>query len=133
MNAALFLFLVVPADVPRIPTAVDRSLDLATLTHRQAQQLDGRRVRVRVELEFLPGDAGGPIVYDCVSPDDANRTVWLVPGQVAKDSMDVEGVFRLPWRQPGNGSRGTGSIGLTGLCGGRGKLPASSVPWQNRP
>jgi hypothetical protein len=51
--------LIVPADVPRTPTAVERSLDLATLSHREAQRLDGRRVRVRVELESLPGDAGG--------------------------------------------------------------------------
>jgi hypothetical protein len=105
MYATLRL-LFVPADVPRIPTAVERSFGLATLTHRQAQQLDGRQVRVRVELESLPGDADGPIVYDCVSPDDVNRTVWLVPGHEAKDSMDVEGVFRLLWRLPGNGFSG---------------------------
>jgi hypothetical protein len=76
--AFLLLPLLAPVDVPRIPTAVERSLDLATLTHRDAQGLDGRRVRLRVELESLPGDAGGPIVYDCVSPNDVNRTVWLV-------------------------------------------------------
>jgi hypothetical protein len=106
MNLALLLLLFVPADVPRIPTAVERSFDLATLSHRQAQSLDGQRVRVRVELESLPGDADGPIVYDCVSPDAVNRTVWLVPGQEAKDNMVVEGVFRLLWLQPGNGFPG---------------------------
>jgi hypothetical protein len=106
MNTALVLLLLAPADVPRTPTAVERSLDLTTLNHRQAQQLDGRRVRVRVELESLPGDAGGPIVYDCVSPDDVNRTVWLVAGQEAKDSVVVKGVFRLLWGQPANGFPG---------------------------
>jgi hypothetical protein len=63
MNPALLLrLLFLPADVPGIPTAVERSLDLATLSHRDAQRLDGRRVRV--ELESRPGDAGGPTVYD---------------------------------------------------------------------
>jgi hypothetical protein len=46
------------------------------------------------------------VVFECVSPDDVNRTVWLVAGQEAKDSMDVEGVFRLLWRAPGNGFPG---------------------------
>jgi hypothetical protein len=46
------------------------------------------------------------VVYDCVSRDDVNRTVWLVPGQEAKDVMVVEGVFRLLWRPPGNGFLG---------------------------
>jgi hypothetical protein len=54
----------------------------------------------------MPGDAGGAVVYDCVSPDDVNRTVWLIPGQEAKDVMVVEGVFRLLWRAPGSGFPG---------------------------
>src|SRR5262245_46676879 len=70
MNLALLLLpLLAFADVPGIPTAVDRPFDLATLSHREAQRLDGRPVRVRVELESLPGDAGGAVVYDCLSPD----------------------------------------------------------------
>jgi hypothetical protein len=68
--AFLLLPLLAPADILRIPTAVERTLDLATLSHRQAQRLDGRRVRIRVELESLPGDAGGGVVYDCVSLDE---------------------------------------------------------------
>jgi hypothetical protein len=106
MNAALLLLLSTPADVPRVPSAVERTLDLATLSHRDAQRLDGQGVRVRVDLESRPGDTGGAVVYDCVSPDDVNRTVWLVPGQEARDVMDVEGVFRLLWRGPGNGFPG---------------------------
>jgi hypothetical protein len=103
---ATLLLLLFPADVPPIPTAVERSLDLATLSHRDAQRLDGCRVRFRVELESRPGDGGGAVAYDCVSPDDANRTVWLVPGQQVSDVMTVEGVFRLLWRRPGNGFPG---------------------------
>jgi hypothetical protein len=105
MDATLLLLLV-PSDVPGTPTAVEWSLDLATFSHRDAQRLDGQRVRIRVDLEALPGDAGGPIVYDCASPDDVNRTVWLVSGREAKDVMVVEGVFRLLWRQAGNGFPG---------------------------
>jgi hypothetical protein len=95
-----------PADVPRVPATVERSLDLATLTPRESQRLDGHHVRMRVDRESRPGDAGGAVVYDGVSPDDVNRTIWLIPGQEARDSTDVEGVFRLLWRQPGNGFPG---------------------------
>src|SRR5262249_10201065 len=98
---ATLLLLLVPADVPRIPTAAVRTYDLATRSHPQAERLDGRRVRIRVDLESEPGDAGGAIVYDCASPDAVNRTVWLVPRQQIKDVMEVEGVFRLLWRQAG--------------------------------
>jgi hypothetical protein len=114
MNAALLLLLFIPADVPGTPTAVERSFDLALLTHRQAQRLDGQRVRIRVDMESLPGDASAAVVYDCVSPDDVNRTIWLIPGQQAKDNMDVEGVFRLLWPQPGNGFAGYGEYRLKG-------------------
>jgi hypothetical protein len=106
MKPAFFLLLLLPTDLPRISTAVVRTHDLALLTHREAQRLDGRRVRVRVDLESEPGDASGAIVYDCVSPDAINRTVWLVPRQRVKDVMDVEGVFRLLWRPPGCGLPG---------------------------
>jgi hypothetical protein len=74
----------------------------------------GQRARSRVELESRPGDTGGFIVFDCVSPDDVNRTVWPVPGQEAKDSMVVEGVFRLLWRGPGNGFAGYWEYRLEG-------------------
>jgi hypothetical protein len=100
--AFLLLALLAPADVPRITDAVERSLGLASLTHRDAQCRDGQRVRIRVDLESLPGDAVGAVVYDCVSPDDVNRRVWPMPGQKAKDVTTVEGLFRLRWRAPGN-------------------------------
>jgi hypothetical protein len=75
MNTAIFLLLLVAADVWRVSPRVERSFDLATLNHRQAQQLDGQRVRIRVDLESEPRDAGGAIVYDCLSSDAVNRTV----------------------------------------------------------
>ena len=103
---ATLLPLLVPADVSGIPTAVEQSYDLALLSHRQAQHLDGRRVRFRVDLESETADVGGAIVYDCASLDAVNRTVWLVPGQRVKDVMEVEGVFRLLWRPVGNGFPG---------------------------
>jgi hypothetical protein len=118
MNLAPFPLLLVPADVPRIPTAVvEQTYDLALLTHGQAQQLDGRRVRIRVDLESEPGDVGGAVGYDCVSPDDVNRTVWLIPRQQVKDVMEVEGVFRLLWRPPGNGFAGYWEYRVDVRCG----------------
>src|SRR5262249_10241475 len=91
--STILLLLLVPPDVPRISTAVVRTWDLATLTHREAQWLDGRRVRVRLDLESEPAETqdGRAIVYDCVSPDDVNRTVWLWPGQEVKEVMVIEG------------------------------------------
>jgi hypothetical protein len=59
---ATLLLLFVPADVPHVPATVVRSFDLALLSHRQAHQLDGQRVRLRVDLESEPGDAGGAVV-----------------------------------------------------------------------
>jgi hypothetical protein len=41
----------VPAEVPHIPATVVRPFDLASLSHRQVQQLDGTRGRIRVDLE----------------------------------------------------------------------------------
>jgi hypothetical protein len=105
-----------------MPTAVERSLDLATLSHRDAQRLDGQRVRVRVELETLPGDADGPVVYDWVSPDDVNCTVWLVPGQEAKDVMDVEG--GVPPALASAGQRVRGVLGVS-RRGGRAMVEVS--------
>jgi hypothetical protein len=126
MNPALRLLLFVPADVPGIPAGVEGSIGLATLSHRESQRLDGRRVRVRVDLESLPGDGGGAVVYDCVSPDDVTRTVWLVPGQEAKDVMDVGGVFRLLWGLPGNGFPGYWEFRVEGAVRrpGRSKMEA---------
>jgi hypothetical protein len=99
-------------DAPRISSVVvEPTYDLALLSHRTAGQLDGRRVRFRVDLESEPGDAGSAIVYDCASLDGVNRTVWLVPGQRVqwqpiKDAVEVEGVLRVLWRPPGNGFEG---------------------------
>ena len=101
MDATLLLLLA-PADVPGIWEAVVEPVyDLALLSHREAQRLDGRRVRFRVDLEYEPGEAdNGAIVHDCVGIDAANRTVWLVPGQAVKGVMTVEGVLRVLWRLP---------------------------------
>src|SRR5262245_45064874 len=113
MNPAFLLLLLVPADVPHINTAVVRTHDLAILSHRQAQLLDGRRVRFRVDLESEPGETdGGMIVYDCISVSNANRTIWLRPGQRVKEVMIVEGTFRLMWRQAGNGFAGYFEYGI---------------------
>jgi hypothetical protein len=97
MNAALFLLLLAPADIPHVSSAVvELPFDLAILSNREAQLLDGRRVRFRVDLESEPGETDdGMIVYDCVSVSNANRSIWLRPGQRVNDVMIVEGTFKL--------------------------------------
>jgi hypothetical protein len=112
MNPALLLLLLVRADVPHVSRAVvELPYDLAILSHRQALLLDGRRVRFRVDLESEPGETDdGMIVYDCVSVSNANRTIWLRPGQRVKDVMVVEGVKRVHWREAGTVFQDTTSI-----------------------
>jgi hypothetical protein len=77
MTTTLLLLLLVPADVPRVSSAVvELPYDLAILSHRQAQLIDGRCVRFRVDLESEPGETDdGTIVYDCVSVNNDNRTI----------------------------------------------------------
>src|SRR5262249_4386067 len=115
---ATLLLLLAPADVPGIWEAVVEPVyDLALLSHREAQRLDGRRVRFRVDLEYEPGEAdNGAIVYDCVSIDAANRTVWLGPGeggQGGEGHGGGGGVARL-WAPAEPGNRG-----VLGLSSGR--------------
>jgi hypothetical protein len=50
-----------------------------------------------VDLDSRPGEAGGHVFYDCASPNDVNRTVWLWPGQPVADTMTVEGTMTLMW------------------------------------
>jgi hypothetical protein len=71
----------------------ERVYDLATLTERQADRLEGRRALYRITLDGEPdeGDDGGA-VYDCAG--EGWRTVWLRPGEPARRTMTVEAVLR---------------------------------------
>jgi hypothetical protein len=79
----------------------------------KAGQLDGRRVRLRVDLESEPGEAdNGAVAYDCASIDAVNRTVWLVQGQKVQDAMVVKGCSGYCGARRGTASLGSGSTGL---------------------
>jgi hypothetical protein len=73
----------------------ERVHDLATLTERQADRLEGRRELYHVTLEGEPDqrDDGGA-TYDCTGDGAGLRTLWLVPGEPARRTMTVEAVLR---------------------------------------
>jgi hypothetical protein len=66
-------------------------------THSDAAVAEGHRGLFRIDLDSQPGNTGTHVYYDCASPNDVNRTVWLWPGQVTADTMTVEGTMRLVW------------------------------------
>jgi hypothetical protein len=43
--------------------------------------MNGRRIVCRVDLDSRPKERDGFTVYDCASPDDTYRTVWLREGE----------------------------------------------------
>ena len=79
-------------------TALDpfeRVYDLAALTERQADRLEGRSGLYRVTLDSEPDERDdGGAVYDCTGNVVGLRTVWLCPGETARKTMTVEAVLR---------------------------------------
>jgi hypothetical protein len=65
------------------------------MSHNDAVAEEGHRGLFRVDLKSRPGDAGTHVVYDCASPNDLNRTVWLWPGQTTATTMTAEGTQTL--------------------------------------
>jgi hypothetical protein len=86
-----------PADAPSLSTQAVRVLDLALMSHSAVVAEEGHRGLFRVDLESRPGDAGTHVFYDCASPNDVNRTVWLWSGQTIADTMIVEATLTLVW------------------------------------
>jgi hypothetical protein len=84
-----------PSGLTSLNPLADRVYDLATLTERQADRLEGRRALYRVTLNGEPdqGDDAGP-VYDCTGDGEGLRTVWLRPGEPPRRRMLVEAVLR---------------------------------------
>jgi hypothetical protein len=80
--------------------------DLAFLTHKEALELNGRRIVCRVDLASRPEERDGFTVYDCASPDDTYRTVWLREGEQVEETMSVEATLRLRYVPPGQGFAG---------------------------
>jgi hypothetical protein len=93
--AAALLLLLASVDSSRLSFQTTRHYDLAFLTHKEALELNGRRIVCRVDLDSRPDERGGFTVYDCASPDGTYRTVWLRDGEQAEDTMTVEATLRL--------------------------------------
>jgi hypothetical protein len=72
----------------------ERVYDLAMLTDRQADRLEGRRALYRVTLDGEPDERDDGTVYDCTGPGAGMRTLWLVPGEPARRTMTVQAVLR---------------------------------------
>jgi hypothetical protein len=72
-----------------------RHYDLAFLTHKEAQDLYGRRIVCHVDLDSRPDQRGLFTAYDGASPDDTYRTVWLRDGEQAEATMTVEATLHL--------------------------------------
>jgi hypothetical protein len=93
-------------DGSRLSFQTVRHFDLAFLPHKQALELSGRRIVCRVDLDSRPEERDGFTVYDCASPDDVYRTVWLRGGEQAEDTMTVEATLRLRYVPPRRGFDG---------------------------
>jgi hypothetical protein len=93
MSAALILLCLAPP--PPVPSAAVPAHDFAALTPAAAGHLEGKPARYRVVLDSQPWESGPHVLYDCVSADDTDRTVWLVAGQRVEKVMDVEAVLRV--------------------------------------
>jgi hypothetical protein len=104
--AVAALMLLVSGDGPRPSFQTVRQYDLAFLNHKQAWELNGRRIVCRVDLDSRPEECPGYIAYDCASPDDTYRTVWLRGGEQVEDAMMVEAKLRLRYVPPGQGFAG---------------------------
>jgi hypothetical protein len=100
------LLLLTYGDGPRPSLQIVRHYDLAFLTHKQAWELTGRRIVCRVDLDSRPEERAGYTVYNCASPDDTYRTVWLHEGEQAEDTRTVEATLHLRYVPHGKGFDG---------------------------
>jgi hypothetical protein len=88
-------------DGSRLSFQTVQQFDLAFLPHREAQELNGRRIVCRVDLDSRPNERSRFTVYDCTSPDGTYRTFWLRAGEEAEDTMIVEATLHLRYVPPG--------------------------------
>jgi hypothetical protein len=83
-----------PADRPaRAPVA--RTLDFSALTWPEAVRLQGRRVRVVMELDSDDDHEGEYVLFECVSRDKALRTVWFTGQREDEGVPWVEGTLQV--------------------------------------
>jgi hypothetical protein len=109
-TAAALLLLLSYLDGSRPPFQTVQHFDLTFLTHKEALDLNGRRIVCRVDLDSRPNERGGYTINDCASLDDTYRTVWLRRGQQVEDTMIVEAMLRHATSHQGRASTASGSI-----------------------
>jgi hypothetical protein len=75
---------------------VTRTLDFSALTWAEAVRLQGRRVRVVLELDSDCDHEGGYTLYECAGHDEALRTVWFAEELEGQDvQLAVEGTLKV--------------------------------------
>ncbi len=74
--------------------------ELALLTWGQARAAEGHRALYKVVLDSRPGDSDRFIAFDCVGPQNDQRTVWLRLGETPADTMVVDAQMELVWHAP---------------------------------
>jgi hypothetical protein len=116
-TAIVLLLLLVSVDSGRPSFQAVLHFELAFLTHKEALELNGRRIVCRVDLDSLPDEHDDHTAYDCAGPDNTYRTVWLRGGEDAEDTMTVEATLRLRYVPLGRASTGSGNTDWWMRCG----------------
>jgi hypothetical protein len=74
----------------------EHAYDLATLTDREAQKLEGRRARFVITLDSLPTFWGRYTGYDCLGPPGIHAGVWIIGNaENAPDTFEVEATLMI--------------------------------------
>jgi hypothetical protein len=89
--------------------------DFATLTLHEALALRGHPARYSFVVDSAPELVDDYLAFDCTSPAGESRTVYLLPGRVPTERMNVEGVLEVRQMPPAVGPGGTFFPGFTEL------------------
>ena len=89
------------------PAADQTVYDFALLNPSAAAALHGKTARFRVVLDSSADRRLGRVCYDCVTPDDRERTVYFRPGQGEENEMVVEARFMVLYHPARQASDGT--------------------------
>ena len=81
--------------------------DFARLNPTAAEALEGKKSRFLVVLDSPADVRLGQVCYDCATPDDNERTLYLKPGQWEEDEMVVEVRLTVLHYRPRQRSDGT--------------------------
>jgi len=90
--AALLACLLAPAPFdPPPPSAetLSRTHDFATLNHRLAQLVQGRRVAFRVRIDSAEGECDALAAFGFAGPSGEERSLVFAPGVLDDDERDA--------------------------------------------